>query len=140
LRHRRPGALQIQAAIAGLHARAVRPEDTDWVQVERLYAALEAVEPSPVVRLNRAVAVAKVSGAAAALEMIEPLSSRLTGYYLFHGARGAFLLQSGRREDARVAFDQAIALAGSAAEAGHIRRHLDRMLRDSERGETLTGR
>jgi RNA polymerase sigma-70 factor (ECF subfamily) len=140
LRHRRPGALQIQAAIAGLHARAARPEDTDWVQVERLYAALEAVEPSPVVRLNRAVAVAKVSGAAAALEMIEPLSSRLTGYYLFHGARGAFLLQSGRREDARVAFDQAIALAGSAAEAGHIRRHLDRMLRDSERGETLTGR
>jgi RNA polymerase sigma-70 factor (ECF subfamily) len=140
LRHRRPGALQIQAAIAGLHARAVRPEDTDWVQVERLYAALEAVEPSPVVRLNRAVAVAKVSGAAAALEMIEPLSSRLTGYYLFHGARGAFLLQSGRREDARVAFDQAIALAGSAAEAGHIRRHLDRLLRDSERGETLTGR
>jgi RNA polymerase sigma-70 factor (ECF subfamily) len=139
LRHRRPGALQIQAAIAGLHARAARPEDTDGVQVERLYAALEAVEPSPVVRLNRAVAVAKVSGAAAALEMIEPLSSRLTGYYLFHGARGAFLLQSGRREDARVAFDQAIALAGSAAEAGHIRRHLDRMLRDSERGETLTG-
>jgi RNA polymerase sigma-70 factor (ECF subfamily) len=135
LRHRQPGALQMQAAIAGLHARAARPEETDWAQIELLYAALETVQPSPVVRLNRAVAVAKVQGPAAALAMIEPLEPRLAGYYPFHGARGAFLLQTGRRDEAREAFNQAIALAGSAAEAGHIRRHLDRLLRESEPGE-----
>jgi RNA polymerase sigma-70 factor (ECF subfamily) len=81
------------------------------------------------------VAVAKVQGPEAALAMIEPLEPRLAGYYPFHGARGAFLLQTGRRAEAREAFNQAIALAGSAAEAGHIRRHLDRLLRESEPGE-----
>jgi RNA polymerase sigma-70 factor (ECF subfamily) len=64
--------------------------------------------------------------------MIEPLESRLAGYYPFHGARGSFLLQTGRRDEARVAFNHDIALAGSAGEAGHIRRHLDRLLRESE--------
>ncbi len=135
LRHRQPGAFQIQAAVAGLHARAETPQDTDWAQIDRLYAALEIVQPSPVVRLNRAVAVAKVQGPAEALRMIEPLAPRLSSYYPYHGARGAFLLQIGRRDEARIAFDQAIALAGSAAEAGHIRRHLDRLMRDSERAE-----
>ncbi len=131
LRHHRPGAFQIQAALAGLHARAATPADTDWAQMDALYAALETLQPSPVVRLNRAVVVAKLRGAEAALSLIEPLTPRLAGYYPFHGARGAFLLQTGRVAEARVAFDRAVALAGSAAEAGHIRRHLDRLLRDS---------
>ncbi len=132
LRHRLPGAFQIQAAIAALHARAERPEDTDWEQIDRLYAALETVQPSPVVTLNRAVAVAKLRGPEAALAMIEPLEPRLAAYYPYHGARGAFLLETGRREEARTAFDHAIALASGAAEAGHIRRHLDRLMRDGE--------
>ena len=132
LRHRQSGAFQIQAALAGLHARAARPEDTDWAQMDQLYAALERLQPSPVVTLNRAVAIAKLRGPEAALAMIAPLEKRLAGYYPFHGARGAFLLQTGRGSDARMAFDRAIALAGSAAEAGHIRRHLDRLMRDSE--------
>jgi RNA polymerase sigma-70 factor, ECF subfamily len=132
LRHRRPGAFQIQAALAGLHARAATPADTDWAQMDLLYAALETLQPSPVVRLNRAVAVAKLRGPVAALAMIEPLEARLAGYYPFHGARGAFLLQIGRRDEARDAFNRAIALAENAAEAGHIRRHLDRLMRESE--------
>jgi RNA polymerase sigma-70 factor (ECF subfamily) len=132
LRHRLPGAFQIQAAIAALHARAERPEDTDWEQIDRLYAALETAQPSPVVTLNRAVAVAKLRGPEAALAMIEPLEPRLAAYYPYHGARGAFLLETGRREEARTAFDHAIALASGAAEAGHIRRHLDRLMRDGE--------
>ncbi len=132
LRHRRPGAFQIQAALAGLHARAATQADTDWTQMDLLYAALEALQPSPVVRLNRAVVVARLRGPEAALAMIEPLQPRLARYYPFHGARGAFLLQTGRRDEARAAFNQAIALAGGATEAGHIRRHLDRLLRESE--------
>ena len=88
LRHRRRGPYQVQAAIAALHARAARPEDTDWVQIERLYAALETLQPSPVVTLNRAVAVAKVAGPAAALAMVEPLAGPLAGYFHFFGLRG----------------------------------------------------
>jgi RNA polymerase sigma-70 factor, ECF subfamily len=64
--------------------------------------------------------------------MIEPLEARLAGYYPFHGARGAFLLQIGRQDEARDAFNRAIALAENAAEAGHIRRYLDRLMRESE--------
>jgi len=130
IRHLAPGAYQIQAAIAALHARAARFEDTDWRGIERLYGALERHQPSPVVTLNRAAALAKVDGPEAALAMIEPLGDRLAGYFYFHGARGALLLQMGREREARICFDQAIALAGSAAEANHIRQHLDRLEKD----------
>jgi RNA polymerase sigma-70 factor (ECF subfamily) len=130
MRHRLPGPYQIQAAIAALHARAVRAEDTDWAGIDLLYAALERLQPSPVVTLNRAVAVGKLRGPAAALEMIEPLASRLSGYFHFFGVKGAFLLQLGCREEARAAFAQAIALADTPAEAAHIRRHLDRLMGD----------
>jgi len=128
LRHRRPGAYQVQAAIAALHARAARPQDTDWVQIDLLYATLERLQPSPVVTLNRAVATSKVRGAQAALDMIAPLEARLGAYFHYFGAKGAFLLQLGRGEEARAAFDQAIALAGSPAEATQIRTQLDRLM------------
>jgi len=131
MRHRRSGPYQIQAAIAALHARAEKPEDTDWQQIDLLYGALELVQPSPVVTLNRAVAVSKVKGAEAALEMIEPLAPRLANYFHFFGVRGAFLMQLGRNDEARVAFDRAIALANTSAEAAHIRKHLDRLMRDN---------
>jgi RNA polymerase sigma-70 factor, ECF subfamily len=129
MRHRTPGPYQIQAAIAALHARAARPADTDWVQIELLYATLELLAPSPVVTLNRAVAVSKLAGAEAALALIEPLAAPLAGYFHFFGVQGALLLQLGRDAEARVAFDQAIALANTAAEAAHIRQHLDRLAR-----------
>jgi RNA polymerase sigma-70 factor (ECF subfamily) len=131
MRHDRPAPYQVQAAIAALHARAARPQDTDWAQIDRLYAALERMQPSPVVTLNRAVAVAKLRGPAAALEMIEPLAPRLSGYFHFFGVKGALLMQLGRAEEARLAFGRAIALANTAAEAAHIRMHLDRLIRDS---------
>ena len=134
MRHRQPGPYQIQAAIAALHARTARAGDTDWAQIESLYAALERLQPSPVVTLNRAVAVAKLRGPAAALEMVEPLAPRLSGYFHFFGVKGALLSQLGRREDARAAFDRAIALAGTPAEAAHIRMHLDRLARESATG------
>ena len=127
LRHRRPGPYQIQAAIAGVHAHAARAEDTDWAEIDQHYALLEQLQPSPVVTLNRAVAVAKLRGPEAALEMIEPLARPLAGYFHFHGLKGALLMQLGRAEEARVAFDRAVALAHTPAEAAHIRLHLDRL-------------
>jgi RNA polymerase sigma-70 factor (ECF subfamily) len=136
MRHQQPGPYQIQAAIAGLHARAVRPQETDWAQINALYTALERLQPSPVITLNRAVAVSKLAGPAAALEIIEALASKLSSYFHFHGVKGALLLQLGRESEARAAFDQAIALAHTPAEAAHIRRHLDSL---SHSDETLSG-
>nr|WP_246583876.1 RNA polymerase sigma factor [Bradyrhizobium iriomotense] len=132
MRHRRSGPYQIQAAIAALHARAATPEETDWAQIDLLYGALEVMQPSPVVTLNRAVAVSKVHGPQAALDLIEPLAPKLANYFNFYGVRGAFLMQLGRNDEARVAFDRAIALANTSAEAAHIRMHLDRLIRDSQ--------
>ncbi|AZO13370.1 RNA polymerase sigma factor [Mesorhizobium sp. M2A.F.Ca.ET.043.05.1.1] len=131
LRHRKPGPYQVQAAIAALHARAATAEDTDWTEIDLLYGLLEQMQPSPVVTLNRAVAASKVRGPEAALAMIEPLEERLSGYFHFFGLRGGLLMQLGRNEEARVAFDRAIALANTAAEAAHIRMHIDRLIKES---------
>jgi RNA polymerase sigma-70 factor, ECF subfamily len=131
LRHRQPGAYQLQAAIAGVHAQAERPEETDWNEIEQLYGVLEELQPSPVVTLNRAVAVSKARGPQAALDIIEPLAKPLAGYFHFFGIKGAMLMQLGRSDEARVAFDRAIALANTPAEAAHIRQHLDRLAKDS---------
>jgi RNA polymerase sigma-70 factor (ECF subfamily) len=132
VRHGRADPYQLQAAIAAQHARAHRPEDTDWAGIEKLYLLLEGLDPSPVITLNRAVAISKVRGAAEALAIIEPLAPHLSNYFYFFGVRGALLLQLRRTEEARSAFDRAIALANSAAEAVHIRTQLDRLTRPSE--------
>ncbi|CDX12178.1 RNA polymerase ECF-type sigma factor [Mesorhizobium sp. ORS 3324] len=137
LRHRRPGPYQVQAAIAALHARAATPEDTDWTEIDLLYGLLEQMQPSPVVTLNRAVAVSKVRGPEAALAMIEPLEDRLSGYFHFFGLKGGLLMQLGRGEEARVAFDRAIALANTAAEAAHIRMHIDRLIKESAEASSI---
>lgn len=127
MRHAKPGPMLVQAAIAALHAGAPTAADTDWIQIERLYASLEKIQPSPVVTLNRAVAVLKAAGPEAALEMIAPLAAPLANYFYFHGVQGALLLELGRNEEARIAFDRAIALARTPAEAAHIRLHLDKL-------------
>jgi RNA polymerase sigma-70 factor (ECF subfamily) len=131
-RHRQVGPYQLQAAIAALHARAAKAEDTDWNEIEVLYGMLEQVQPSPVVTLNRSVAVSKLRGPAVALEMIEELAPQLSGYFHFYGVRGAYLMQLGRNAEAREAFDRAIALANTPQEAAHIRMHLDRLQKESE--------
>ncbi len=132
MRHRRTGAYQIQAAIAALHARAAKPEDTDWAQIELLYGSLEILQPSPVITLNRSVAVSKVRGPEAALEMIAPLAAKLSNYFHFFGVQGAYLMQLGRNDEARESFNRAIALANTSAEADHIRMHLDRLMLESK--------
>jgi RNA polymerase sigma-70 factor (ECF subfamily) len=131
MRHNRPGPYQVQAAIDAIHGRATTAADTDWAGIDGLYLALEQMQPSPVITLNRAVAVAKLHGPAAALDMIAPLEASLSGYFYYFGARGAFLLQLGRNQEARVAFGRAIALANTPAEAAHIRQHLDRLMQDA---------
>jgi RNA polymerase sigma-70 factor (ECF subfamily) len=134
VRHRRPGPYLVQAAIAAEHGRAGRAQDTHWARIDLLYGDLEQLAPSPVVSLNRAVAVSKTAGPEAALAMIEPLAPKLSGYFHFFGLRGGLLMQLGRREEARVDFDRAIALANTAAEAAHIRLHLDRLMREAGEG------
>lgn len=127
LRHHRPGPYQVQAAIAALHARSRSFGETDWAQIDQLYGTLERMQPSPVITLNRAVAVSKSRGPADALAMIEPLAGKLNSYFYFHGARGAFLKELGRSDEARAAFGRAIALANTPAEAAHIRSQIDRL-------------
>jgi len=127
-RHGRPDPYQVQAALAAQHARARTPAETNWAEIDRLYGVLEELHPSPVVTLNRAVAVSKVRGAEAALAMIEPLYPQLGSYFYFFGLKGALLTDLGRIDEARTALNQAIALANTAAEAAHIRMHLDRLV------------
>ncbi len=137
MRHRKPGPYQIQAGIAGVHSRAARAGETDWAQIDILYATLEHIQPSPVITLNRAVAIAKLRGPEAALAMVEPLEQSLSGYFYFFGFKGWLLMQLGRDREARSTFDRAIALAGSASEAAHIRQHIDRLMRES--GQAAAG-
>ena len=131
-RHNRPGTYQLQAAISYEHAKARQAADTDWRAIDQYYQMLETLQPSPVITLNRAVAVSKHAGAADALQLIEPLSGALEGYFHFHGVRGALLLDLGRSREARAAFEKAISCASTTAEASHIRRHLDRLQKGAE--------
>lgn len=113
---RRPGPYQLQAAIAACHARAPRPQDTDWPQIAGLYGALAAMTPGPVVELNRAVAVAMADGPAAGIARLEPLADPLDGYHLFHATRADLLRRLDRYDEADAAYGRAIALATNDAE------------------------
>lgn len=117
----------MQAAISALHARAAKPEDTDWAEITLLYGLLERLQPSPVVSLNKAVAVSKLRGPETALDMLTPLAEALGSYFYFHGVKGGLLMQAGRNREAREAFDRAIALANSPAECAHIRQQIDKL-------------
>ena len=112
------GPYALQAALAACHARARRSEDTDWAAIAALYARLMAVAPSPVVALNRAVAVSRAEGAAVALPLVDALQdeTRLRGYAPLHAVRGDLLQQLQRRDEARAAFEDAAALTGNARE------------------------
>ena len=121
-----PGPFALQAAIAAAHARATRAEDTDWSAIVALYDRLAAREPTPVVRLNRAVAVAEAQGAEHALPLVDALlaEGELDRYHLLHAARGELLARLGRSEEAVRAFEQ----AGSLATTGPERRFLGRRI------------
>jgi len=121
---RAPGPYQVQAAIAALHAQAPDYEHTDWAQIRLLYDRLQAMTPSPVVLLNRAVATRYVVGPEAALAEITPLAADLDGYRLFHALRAGLLAGLGRDDEARAASERALALAGNPAERELIARRL----------------
>jgi RNA polymerase sigma factor (sigma-70 family) len=119
-----PGPYQVQAAIAALHAEAPGYERTDWPQIRLLYDRLQALAPSPVVLLNRAVATRYVVGPEAALAEISPLAAELDGYRLFHALRAGLLAGLGRDDEARDASERALALAGNPAERELLARRL----------------
>jgi RNA polymerase sigma-70 factor (ECF subfamily) len=121
---RGPGPYQVQAAIAALHAAAPDYARTDWLQIRLLYDRLQALTPSPVVLLNRAVATRYVVGPEAALAEIAPLAAELDGYRLFHALRAGLLAGLGREDEASAASERALALAGNPAERELLARRL----------------
>jgi RNA polymerase sigma-70 factor, ECF subfamily len=127
LRMRQVGPYQLQAAIGALHDEAVTPDTTDWPQIAALYRRLAEVSPSPVVLLNRAVAVAMASGPAAGLALVDELRStgELSGYAYLHAARGDLLRRLGRRDEARDEFAEALALTTNDAERTFLAGRLD---------------
>ena len=125
---REPGPFAVQAGIAALHCRAARAEDTDWPQILRLYDLLERLQPSPIVSLNRAVAVAMAVGPSPGLALIDELAAAgdLDDYHLLHSARADLLRRMGSMEKAALAYTKALALVANESE----RRFLERRLRE----------
>jgi len=128
---RDPGPYALQAAIASVHCRATRAQDTDWRRILELYDVLENMQPSPVVALNRAVAVAMVAGPTPALALIDELaaSGALDGYHLLHATRADMLRRLGAKAEAAAAYRQALELVTNDSE----RRFLERRLREVDR-------
>jgi len=114
----------LQAAIAALHCQAARAEDTDWPQIVRLYDILERLDPSPIVSLNRAVAVAMVDGPQAGIALIDALAGDLDGYHLFHAARADLLRRIGSSAEAAKSYGRALALVTNESERRFLERRL----------------
>jgi RNA polymerase sigma-70 factor, ECF subfamily len=129
------GPFAVEAAIAAIHCEAARPEDTDWPQIVRLYDVLERLQPSPIVSLNRAVAVAMVEGLRPALALIDQLAAtgELDGYHLLHATRADLLRRLGMSADAEASYKRALALVSNESE----RRFLERRLREIKREHPL---
>ena len=131
LRMRRPGPYQIQAAITALHAEAINPGETDWRQIEALYATLAKMNPSPIVDLNRAVAVAMARGIEQGLSLMDHIDE-LDEYYLYHSARADLLRRSGRKREAAEAYRRALELAENQTEVTYLRRRLREVTQTDE--------
>jgi RNA polymerase sigma-70 factor (ECF subfamily) len=122
-----PGRYQILAAISAVHTSARDVRDTDWSQVVALYDQLVRVDPSPVVALNRAIAVAELDGPEVALAAVDHLEGQLAGYHPYHATRADLLRRLGRSQQSRVAYDKAIDLAGNTAETAYLTRRRDQL-------------
>ncbi|MGW3892494.1 RNA polymerase sigma factor [Micromonospora chokoriensis] len=122
-----PGRYQLQAAINAVHTDAPSARDTDWSTVVALYGRLMLLDPSPIVRLNRAVAVAEVDGPAVGLAEIDRLADVLDGYHAFHAARADLLRRARRGGESRAAYDRAIGLTGNSAERAYLTRRRDQL-------------
>jgi len=131
LASRRFGAYTIQAAIAAVHAEARRAADTDWAQIVALYDLLLQATPSPVIELNRAVAVTMRDGPEAGLALIDAILARgeLKDYHLAHSARADFCRRLGRADEARAAYQRALALARQEPERRFLQRRLAELAR-----------
>jgi RNA polymerase sigma-70 factor (ECF subfamily) len=122
-----PGRYQILAAINAVHTSARDMRDTDWSQIVALYDQLIRIDRSPIIVLNRAIAVAEIDGPEVALAAIDRVEDRLAGYHAFHAARADLLRRLGRSEQSRAAYDKAIELAGNAAEIAYLTRRRDQL-------------
>ena len=127
-------AYALQAAIAACHATARRADDTDWSRIAALYGVLARVQPSPVIELNRAVAIGRADGPAAALPLVDALAehSQLRDYGLLHAVRGDLLERLARPHDARDAFARAAALAGNARDRAQMLARAERCGREAD--------
>ena len=122
----RAGRYQLLAAINAVHTDAPTAADTDWSQIATLYDQLAAIDPSPIVALNRAVAVAELDGPAVALALVDRLA--LTKYHAWHATRAELLRRLGRSDEARAAYDAAIATTENDAERGYLGRRRDQLV------------
>jgi RNA polymerase sigma-70 factor (ECF subfamily) len=127
LRSRRPGPYQLQAAIAAVHVQAPTAAETDWAEIAALYAELLRMHPSPVVELNRAVAVAMSEGFERGLELMDEVGAagHLEDYYLLHAARADMLRRLGRRDESAAAYRRALDLTANAIERRYLQRRLE---------------
>jgi RNA polymerase sigma-70 factor, ECF subfamily len=122
-----PGRYQILAAISAVHTSARDARDTDWSQIVALYDQLVRLDPSPIIALNRAIAVAELDGPEVALAAVDRLEPRLAGYHAYHATRADLLRRLGRSQNSRAAYDKAIELAGNTAETAYLTRRRDQL-------------
>ncbi|MGC2003784.1 RNA polymerase sigma factor [Trebonia sp.] len=122
-----PGRYQILAAISAVHTSARDVRDTDWWQVVALYDQLVRLDPSPIIALNRAIAVAELDGPEVALAAVDRLEDKLAGYHLYHATRADLLRRLSRGQESRAAYDTAIELAGNTAEIAYLTRRRDQL-------------
>jgi RNA polymerase sigma-70 factor (ECF subfamily) len=122
-----PGRYQILAAINAVHTSARHMRDTDWSQVVALYDQLVRLDPSPIIGLNRAIAVAELDGPEVALAAVDRLEDKLAGYHPYHATRADLLRRLGRTQQSRAAYDKAIELAGNTAETAYLTRRRDEL-------------
>ncbi len=122
-----PGRYQVLAAINAVHTSARDARDTDWSQVVALYDQLAGLDPSPIVALNRAIALAELDGPEVALAAVDRLDDKLAGYHAYHAARADLLRRLGRSQQSRAAYDRAIELAGNTAETAYLTRRRDEL-------------
>jgi RNA polymerase sigma-70 factor, ECF subfamily len=122
-----PGRYQILAAIAAVHTSASEARDTDWWQVVALYDQLVRLDPSPIIALNRAIAIAELDGLEMGLSLVERLESQLLAYHAYHATRADLLRRLGRTHESRAAYDKAIELAANTAEMAYLTRRRDQL-------------
>jgi RNA polymerase sigma-70 factor, ECF subfamily len=124
-----PGRYQILAAINAVHTSAGQIRDTDWSQVVALYDQLLRLDPSPIIVLNRAIAIAELKGPEVGMTAIDGLADKLAGYHAYHAARADLLRRLGRSQESRAAYDKAIELSGNSAESAYLTHRRDQLRR-----------